>query len=329
MTNKIPVGATIARTYGFAFGNFINNLAATWIPQAVMLAAGFVIAPLATPALLRMRQLPPGYAAGAQNVAAATAAMQNNLRNLGPILPFLALIWCITFICLSAVAAGLTKEALSPAGERSFRQFPFGAPTWRLAAAFLLTLLVLVGLYLATIVVGVIGAVLAGVLAANAGAAGKAVVGIVTVVIGLIAFCAIIYAWVRLSFLVTPSVVAEQRITLVHGWRLTRGNFWRIVATGLVVLLPLIALLAIFVGALLGGTPPSHPGVTPAEIAAWSQQVNQRALGLSESYRRFWYVTYPIMVVVNTVLYGMICGLSAFAYRALVPEPNKQAAEFG
>ena len=36
MTGKIPVGATIARAYGFAFGNIVNNLGMIWIPVAIL-----------------------------------------------------------------------------------------------------------------------------------------------------------------------------------------------------------------------------------------------------------------------------------------------------
>ena len=44
MTNKIPVGRTIAHSYGFAFGNIVNNLGAIWMPVAILYALYFLFA---------------------------------------------------------------------------------------------------------------------------------------------------------------------------------------------------------------------------------------------------------------------------------------------
>jgi len=324
MASKIPVGSTITQTYGFAFGNFFNNLSATWIPQVLLFAAGYFIGPLYASSLTQIQRLPPG--ANAQNAA---AALQNNLRVLGAALPFMSLVFLITFVCVSAIAAALTKDVLSPRQARSFVQFPFGAPAFRLMAAYLLAILALVVLYFGTILVAAIVGGLVGIVV-SAGPSGRIVIGLVALVITAVVFCASIYVWVRLSFLITPAVVAEGRITLATGWRLTRGNFWRIIAVGLAVWLPVFVIYAVVLGTIMStlGLPATHPGMTPAETAAWSQQINARVLGVVSSYRRIWFVTYPIAIAVSTVIYGLACGLSAFAYRALAPEPDGAAATF-
>jgi hypothetical protein len=42
IVNKIPVGATVARAYGFAFGNIVNNLGAIWIPATILYVLTFL-----------------------------------------------------------------------------------------------------------------------------------------------------------------------------------------------------------------------------------------------------------------------------------------------
>ncbi len=43
MAEKIPVGGTIARAYGFAFGNIVNNLGMIWIPVVILWAAAYFL----------------------------------------------------------------------------------------------------------------------------------------------------------------------------------------------------------------------------------------------------------------------------------------------
>ena len=325
MADKIPVGRTITQTYSFAFGGFFNNLSATWIPQVPIFAAGYFIGPLYSSSLLQIQRVPPGSVQS----AAGAAALQNNMRVLGAALPYLLLVMGISFICVSAIAAALTRDALASQRRRSFIEFPFQAPVLRLMGAYLLTLLALIALYLGTALVSGLAAGLVGVLLL-AGSSGRALVGIATLVLVTIVFCAVIYVWVRLSFLITPAVVSEERITLMKGWRLTRGNFWRIIAAGLAVWLPVFLVYGAVLGIAMNnlGLPTAHPGMTPAEVAAWSQQINGRVMGLVETYRRLWFVTYPIAIIVSTVIYGLAFGLSAFAYRGLVPAPDREVDAF-
>ena len=64
-----------------------------------------------------------------------------------------------------------------------------------------------------------------------------------------------IFAVLRLGFLLTPVVVAENRISLRRPWELSRGNFWRIFAIALAIVIPL-ALLAFLLMLLVVGWAP-------------------------------------------------------------------------
>ena len=56
---------------------------------------------------------------------------------------------------------------------------------------------------------------------------------------------ALIYILVRLGFLLAPAAAMEGGFGLERSWKLTKGNFWRIVAIGLATLLPIVIVAAI------------------------------------------------------------------------------------
>jgi hypothetical protein len=318
MSKKIPVGAVIARTYGFAFENFINNLGATWIPQAIVLAADFLLLPRYFNAIGHFVPV----AANAQNTAAAQAATMQNLQTLAALGPLFGLLYLVAILCICAMFVGVTKEALGVRTGSSFLQNPFGAATWRFLGAILLFILLMIALYIAFAVAGVtIG--MAAVAASSAGA--KAALGLVAGLGAIVVGLGFIYVSVRMGFLIAPAVVAEQRVTLATGWRLARGNFWRIVVVWLAIVLPLLLLEIGAFAALMGGhqMPPLRAGASPQEIQAWSQQFTSQLFGSMETvFRRWWFVTFPILVVLNTFLYGLFAGSSAFSYRALAGEKD-------
>jgi hypothetical protein len=325
MTTKIPVGAVIARTYGFAVGNFINNLGETWIPQAALLAADYFLLPRY---LGVMRQFVPAAVSTnpAQNAAAAQAAAMHNLQLFASAAPAFSLLYLIAIICTCAMFVGITKEALGVRTGSPFLQNPIGAPTWRFLGALVLYALLIFAIYIAVFIVGVVGAMSA----VAVGSAGtKAIAALVLGLVAIVLVLGFIYVGARAGFLIAPAVVAEKRVTLATGWRLARGNFWRIVAVSLAVFLPVVVVELVAFSFLLGTQlPPMHAGTSPQDIQAWSQQLNGQMLDLmGNMFQRWWYVTFPIMVVITTVLYGLLAGVSAFSYRALSEEKDT-AAEF-
>jgi hypothetical protein len=141
-------------------------------------------------------------------------------------------------------------------------------------------------------------------------------------VAALASFCVYIYVLVRLTFLLIPVVVAENRIGLKRSWQLGRGNFWRMFAILLSILIPAIALEMVFVfGFLLHGLPPSMPlhaapdkvAAAHAVMAAWNAAMMGRMMG-------YWYITYPLFAVFTVVFYGLGASAQSFAYRARVAD---------
>ena len=303
MAHKVPVGGTIAHAYGFAFSNILNNLGAIWIPAVILYAIMFVFRASYANTLLSMSTNPQAALAGLQYM-------------------FVGMI--VFGVLIVAQIAGLTKEALGLRTGNAWLQFPFGAATWRLLGAYLLYLIVMIVLYIGVFVASLLFAgIFAGVAGAGAGGGARGAIaglGIAAVVFVLFVFCAFVYIATRLSFLLAPVVVAEHKISLIRSWELTKGNFWRIFVVFLAMIIPLFVLEFVVLWAVYGSSliPPMHPGVTPEELNAFNQHQRQ----VIANSQNWWFITYPLGLLVTVIFYGIFTGASAFAYRALTASDN-------
>lgn len=310
MAGKIPVGATIARAYGFAFGNILNNLGAIWVPVAILYGLLF-------------------YFRGAY-MNATTAFMSHDFETIRRVLPFIFAGYAIMFVLLTAQVAALTKEAMGLRRGSAWLQFPFGAAMWRLLAGYIALFMVCVVLYFVMILAIVLGGIIGGVTAKLA--AGHSAPMLVGVAIGIFAFviaCAFIYSVVRLSFLLAPAAVDGPR-ALRRGWELTRGNFWRIFVMGLTIFIPLLIVEGVYLYFVMGPDmllPPHVQGMTQQALEQWQEHQRAAALALMQRTQDHWYIVYPIALFFSVVIYGLMTGVSAFAYRALVPLDVEAPAE--
>jgi hypothetical protein len=314
MADKIPVGGTIARAYGFAFGNIVNNLGMIWMPVAILYGLVF-------------------YFHGAY-MNAMTALMSQDFGGIQRVLPFFFASYAIMFVLLTAQVAALTKEAMGLRQGSAWFQFPFGAALWRLMVGYIALFLVCIVLYIATILAGLLGGLVGGVAAgflvkANGGMTAPVAVAIAAGIFVLIIACAIFYSVVRLSFLLAPAAVDGPR-ALRRGWALTRGNFWRIFLIGLSIFIPLIIVEVAYLYFIVGPDlflPPHLTGMTPEAMAQWQQHQRAASLALMQRTQDRWYIVYPLGLIFSVVIYGLMTGASAFAYRALVPLSSEAPAE--
>ena len=293
---KIPVGATIAHAYRFAFGNFLALLSIVWLPWLIMAAGGFLL----------MRQ------ATAFSVAIATHDFSKTGSTIGLLAPF----YIVMVILIFMQILGVTEQALGLRRGSPYYYLSLGKPLWRLIAAFLLTVALILCAYVALIVLGVLLGLL--VKLAHLSGASAAIAATVLVVSVIAGFCAYVYALVRLAFLLIPVIVAEQRIGLARSWQLGRGNFWRMLVIWLSIIVPAFALELVFLfGFLFHGLPPMMPPhATPDQaaavqsaMAAWNAEMMSRMTG-------YWYITYPLFAVFTILFYGVSAGAQSFAYRA-------------
>jgi hypothetical protein len=307
MANKIPVGATIARAYGFAFGNIINNLGAIWMPVVLLWIASYFFV--------------------ARYNSAAVGLVSRGPQGLRQALPLILASGVLLLLLVSCQVAALTKESLGLRTGNAFLQFPFGAPMWRLLLSYLLFAVAIIAIYIAILIVSLIGAAVLGLFARYVpGRATMAVVGIVGDLGAIAVFCAIIYIVVRLSFFLAPVAVAERRITLIRGWLLTHGNFWRIFLLLLSVIVPVLLVEILYIYALYGWNflPPAGMQANPEALAQWQQHQREIVLASTARMQHYWYLVYPAWLLFALLVYGLFAGSSAFAYRSLVPAAGEE-----
>ncbi|MBV9990935.1 MAG: hypothetical protein JOZ72_06535 [Alphaproteobacteria bacterium] len=302
MANKIPVGGSLARAYGFAFGNIVNNFGVTWMVVAI----GWVL----------------GYFFQQRYMGAVTSLQSRDPQAIMQAMPFFWACFAGIFVLMTAEIAALTKEALGLRTGSAFLQFPFGAAMWRLIGAYLLYFLVMIVIYVIFAVVSlVLGGVGGAVVESARVGATTPLFALLFLLAALVAVGAIIYIATRLSFLLTPVAVAE-RISLTRAWQLTKGNFWRIFVIVLALVIPLVVLELVFLVYVVRMplVPPLHSGVTPQELQAFAEQQQAMNRQMMTDMQRYWYIAYPLSLVVSLIFYGMFAGASAHAYRAVTHE---------
>ncbi|HSM96384.1 MAG TPA: hypothetical protein VLT91_10090 [Rhizomicrobium sp.] len=306
---KIPVFGTIAHAYGFAVTQFFRILGITWAPLAVSIAVSLM--------------LTPGFAGNHMPLNDQDEIARQTLR-------LLPLSFLVLLVIRSMVAVGVTELALGLRKGPTFVYFSIGAPVWRLFGAWLLFLLVMILIYIGLIILVIVLAVVGGIaIKAAALSHGADMIAIA----GLAALCALlflgalVYVLARLTFLIPPVIVAEKKIDLARGWELTRGNFWRILAIGITLFIPVIvAGCAVFLAVYGTGMIHTMTEIFVLAGRGASEAVMQQHIdAMSEAMRAkglaLWPVTAAANLLVETFLFGLLYGASAFAYRALTPGP--------
>ena len=298
---KIPVGQTIARAYGFAFRDFVKILGVMWLPMAVMWLPGIFIQQ-------RMLALQAQMGPGNLNV----------FREMGL---FLVPFYLVMFFLIFMQVIGIAKLALGIKKKPDWIFFSAGKPVWRLIGTCLLLIVAMIVGWLAMLLGGFLTGFVAGLLnkAVNNTGVHWAVAAVAIVILAAL-WCAYIYAFFRLAFLVVPVIAAEEQgFALARSWTLGLGNFWRIFLIALAVVLPFLVLEFVFLfGFMFRGIPfPANPK-DPAQSMAFQIAMNARMLEMIQGMYHYWYLTFPLFIVVIVLFYGAYVSAPCFAYQALI-----------
>lgn len=306
--NKIPVFETIAHAYGFAAGNFLRILGIVWAPLVVSIAVGLMVT--------------PGFLGNHIPVNDIEAIQRQSLR----LAPF---IFVFSLFIRAMIGVGVTELALGKRTGTTFVYFSVAAPVWRLIGAWLLFALVMILIYIGVIVL-VIAIAVGGGLAVKAAALSP---GANTIAAGLLAlFCiflfagALIYTMARLTFLIPPVVVEENKVDLARGWILTRGSFWRICCIGLAIFIPLILVQGTIVVSVYGldyfhrfAEIMRGGFLRQLSEEAMRQQMDVWGAAVRARGLQVWPFMAAVGLVFETFAYGLLYGASAFAYREVNP----------
>ncbi|HTQ14084.1 MAG TPA: hypothetical protein VMH86_09430 [Rhizomicrobium sp.] len=287
--NKIPVGKTIAFAYQFTFGHLGVIIGLIWIPTVLVAVGGFFAESHYGPVIMT--------ASGGSDQAAAGQAIVSMFA------------WYVVSMLLTAIAStAVTRQAMGLRKGGAMFHFALGPMEFRVFAAQMALFGVAVALALPYIVLLTAVATFA-----EASGAASSGASLAAAAIGLGGAGLLLFAIVRLSFLLLPATVAESRIGLGRSWTLTRGNFWRIVAIGLCTLGPILVVLAAGQYAILGpryfdlALLAAHDPSSQAKIAAEQSQIMMQHLPLS----------FGLSLLVAPFSFGLLLAPSAYAYRVL------------
>jgi hypothetical protein len=301
--SKIPVGATIAQAYRFAFRDFLKIFGVIWVSWAILSAGGF---------LLRNQMADLSTAMAAHDFHAIAHVWSI-------ILPFYLVVLALMLMQM----IGIAELALGTHSGPRWFYFSLGGKLWRYVGSLLLTVLAMVVAWIGVL----LGALPLGLLMGwiNRAVPGLGIVTRLVSALGFVAlWCAAFYAWLRLSFLLLPVIAAgESGMALGQSWTLGKGNFWRILVILLAVIAPFVALEAGFLFSfLMHGMPPfPPPHASPEQRMAFNVALQAHNTAMMNQVYGRWYITFPLIGIFTVLFYGTMIGAQCFAWRALTPSP--------
>jgi len=298
---KIPVGATIAHAYRFAFGGFPALVRLAWLPLAANLVLNFTLAP--------------------QMAAISRGITTHDFSGVTMPWPLLVPLYVVAIIATFMLFTAIFQFALGRPEAARHRWFYFSLerPLWRMIGSLLLFALTMAALavvyLLAMIAISLVFGL--GFHAAHmSDSAIKTVAGLDVALAGLAGYCAAIFCGVRFGFLLFPATIALDRVALFQSWLTSQRNFWRMLGISLAVFLPLM--LVMLLGLYLVGTfPHIPPGASQAQIQALQQAASASAIA---RIQHDWYFYYPGSAIMNLLVAGLAAGAQSFAWRALTED---------
>jgi hypothetical protein len=270
----IPVLDTIRAAYRFTFTHLGAIIGLIWLPMILATVMGFFV----------MQRF---------FTALADAFASNNFALMGPALLGLISFVLVGLLLSAMMSVPVMQLALGSRKQGALAHFAFGPQEWRLfraslgVAGFLFALLVIVSMG-TTALLGM------GTLNANLAS------------LGLFYVCLIFFS-LRFGFFLPAVAVVESGPVLPRSWLMSAGNFWRIFALFLAVVVPARLVMLIVELALLG------PRILKPDLLNSTAMMAAQIHGASQNMP----VTAGILFLMAPVLLGLILGASAHAYRAL------------
>jgi len=293
--NKIPVAQTVAESYRFVFGGLGKVIGLIWLPIVILTVGGyFTMVP---------------YFSGM-----AGALDSGDMNQQGALLLRELAFEIVMIVLVAMIAVAITREILNPVRRPSFLRFALGPAEFRVVGGLIALFFLMIVFIIILVIVGlVIGFAVSAVLPAAGAAAGSKGAAGIGAVVGAVGCLGLIYVMVRLGFLLVPAVAMEGGYGLERSWKLTKGNFWRIMAVVLLTLLPILIVTLIIDVTILGPdflNPHLELARDPAaQMRHSAEQMRQMSAHL------------PLMMGIGFLLapftYGMTFAPAAFAYRAL------------
>lgn len=305
--HKIPLESTIAGAYRFLFTKIVSVIGTLWLPFVVVALVSGGALYLTVPHEWLLGHFPTLHAKDVTPEALA--------KMLAPVMVLSPVFMLIYIVGIAMAFTGLMRHALGQKETPTFAYFSLGANVWRMAAAFVLSWLIIMVLF--AVLVGV--CVAFGVFGLSA--VPKPWGGIILAVLIVVSVCFYFYSALRLTFFIPAVVVAENRVGLGRSWELGGGNFWRIFVVYLLILLPVGFVVAIigqmtFMPVMMGHLVQITPQTPPAEAVKTMMHAILPVL--------------PAMLVLDVLeyaaIFGLVAGAAGSAYKAVTGSSEAQDA---
>jgi hypothetical protein len=295
--SKIPVFATVSRTYGFLLGDLPTIVRLTWAPFLLASGLSYVYGP---------------------GIMDATIAAKDNPDALMALAPMQLLLGLAGFLTGIIATVALLRVVLF--GDRKpglFVYLWFGGAELRLV---IVSILLLVAIIAGAIGVALVLALLGGLSAAVPGSGA---------LVGILAFALVpLTIWVALRLtLIWPVVVAENNLGVERSWQLMSGNALRMLGVLLLTFLP-YTLVALFAAIAVMGADfpalPQFPAMGGADAAAATERANEFRqametwqLDLTKAVRKNFEAFTVLGFVTNVVSTALTAGIFGNAYNAV------------
>ena len=233
---SLPVGDTIVRAWGFAGRRILPLLGVSWMAAAFY---GLVVAYFLTRLSGAMLVWPRPDAGSFNNFA----------------LFYLFCLVVVTAFANAAMAVPMTREALEPGSEWKSAYFVIARREWVLFVNLILLYVIVIGMVSAIVFAGSVGIAVSLPMIGNGGVwQGIALAPLMTGGLALIAAATGLFLATRFGFFLAPIAVADPPARVLHAWSLSSGNFWRLLAIGLSLFVPVVVLALLLAWASVGSS---------------------------------------------------------------------------
>jgi len=294
---KIPVGHTIAEAYRFTFVGLERVIGVIWLPVLIITVGRYFVS--------------------GPYLSASAATLDGDISQIGPAWVNMFGFGIVSLVLTAVIGVAIAREILSPLKRPLFLRFNLGAAELRATVGFIgLTLLMVLFIFVCVVIAAIVGSLFSSAVPGTPGlTAAQRALGLGV----LIAFClspVLIFLFVRLGFLIVPSVTMEDGFGIERSWQLTRGNVWRIIIIGLAVTVPLLIVTGLIGVAILG---PEYYQQSAGMLADKAEQARQSAEQIRLMSSRL-----PFLMGLSFIMapfwYGLTFAAPVFAYRALTGE---------
>jgi hypothetical protein len=270
----LPVIATIREAYQFTFANLGAIIGLIWLPMVLYTVGEFFVT--------------QNFGARVQEAIAA-----GNPNAAGPAVLAVFLFALVGLALNAMMFTAVTQLALGQRQGGAMFHFSFGALEWRVFRnLFGVALFLLPGYLLFILTNGH---------AATANPSSPQ--GAAALIAAVALVCGLIYFVVRLTALLLPVTLSEEKSAFIRCWALTAGNFWRLLGVFLGVMVPLYLFVVFAMAAIIGS------GLTPGTMPTADQVSELRDANLP--------LISGLSFLVAPFMIGFMVSASAFSWRAL------------